>query len=235
MDKVKDNGISKKTEIQKVRTYLCFGLMAALIAFAADMILGWSTSGNIEGLGNFSKYLGISDVRILCSAYLGLLGISVEGICCFGIFRLIKENDAKLAKIYKISIFGAMILGGLSHMMSCTFVYYLKHMYEANNGEIPLEVFKYSLFFMDPLSFLYLFFFLLLNVVQFIAFVKGKTSYPKWCAIFVPAFGFIVSIIAGLIGNLAWANALSTAWMSIGAVYAFCGLLIMLGRGTKQT
>lgn len=230
MDNVKDNGKSKKTEKQKIRKYLCFGLIAALTAFAADMILGWSTSGNIEGLGEFSKYLGISDGRILCSAYLGLLGITAEGICYFGIFRLFKDNSAKLARLYKFGIFGAIALGGLSHMMSCSFVYYLKHMYETNNGAIPLEVFKFSLVFMDPLSFLYLFFFLLLNVIQFIAFVKGKTPYPKWCAVFVPASGFIVSLIAGLIGNLAWANALSTAWMSIGAIFSFGGLLIMLRK-----
>lgn len=230
MDNVKDNGKSMKTEKQKVMNYLCFGLIAAAIAFAADMILGWSTVKDIEGLGEFSKYLGVSDLRIICSAYLGLLGISVEGICCFGILRLFKDKAAGLAKLYKIGIFGSVILGGLSHMMSCSFVYYLKHMYESNNGAVPLEVFKYSVMFMDPLSLLYLVFFLMLNVVQFIAFVKGKTPYPKWCAIFVPALGFIVSVIAGLIGNLAWANALSTAWMSTGAIWAFGGLLIMLKK-----
>ncbi len=230
MDNVKDNGKSKKTEKQKVGTYLYFGLIAAAVAFAADMILGWSTAGDVEGLGDFSKYLGVSDIRIICSAYLGLLGISAEGICCFGILKLFKDKAPVLARLYKIGIFGAVVLGGLSHMMSCSFVYYLKHMYESSSGVVTLDAFRYSLLFMDPLSLLYLVFFLLLNVVQFIAFVKGKTPYPKCCAVFVPALGVIVSIVAGLIGNLAWANALSTAWMSTGAIWAFCGLLIMLKK-----
>ena len=88
MDNFNDIGISNKLDARRIRKLLLIGLMAALIAIAADMILGWNVVSDGSELGTFSKYIGISDKRIFWSALLGLIGIPLETLAYFGVYRL---------------------------------------------------------------------------------------------------------------------------------------------------
>ena len=87
--------------------------------------------------------------------------------------------------------------------------------------------------FLLPATGLFLLFFLLLTVTQISAFLKGHTPYPKWCAVFSPFFGVTAILIARLVGNHAITNALSTGWISIGNIWMFCGLLVMMRKAKK--
>ena len=57
--------------------------------------------------------------------------------------------------------------------------------------------------------------------------LKGYTPYPKWCVIFCVPIGMIISMLIGKIGNYNITNAIRCAWISIGNLFMFLGLLIM--------
>ena len=61
------------------------GILASLLALSADMILGWGVADeSLTGLDQyFSRYLTVSDARIVLSAVLGMIGITVKCLCYF--------------------------------------------------------------------------------------------------------------------------------------------------------
>jgi len=73
----------------------------------------------------------------------------------------------------------------------------------------------------------------MMNIVQMIAFAKGKTPYPRWCLVFTMLTGVIDIAVMKIVGDHALANALSTGWLSIGSLVTFSGLLLNLNRAKK--
>ena len=55
------------------------------------MVLGWGTADmSLTGMAQyFSRYNGVSDTRIFWAATLGMIGISIETMCFFGVYRVI--------------------------------------------------------------------------------------------------------------------------------------------------
>jgi hypothetical protein len=71
---------------------------------------------------------------------------------------------------------------------------------------------------------------MIMNIVQIMAFAKGKTPYPGWCLIFTMLTGIIDIVIMRMAGNHAWAYAMSTGWLSFGSLVTFLGLLINISK-----
>ena len=70
------NDGAKEIDWERVKHLLKLGMFAALMVFAADMILGWGTYYyDAEGLPPmFARFLLVSDGRIIASALLGCHG-----------------------------------------------------------------------------------------------------------------------------------------------------------------
>ena len=81
-----------------------------MLTFIGDMLLGWGVEDEtLSGLTRmFSAYTDISDLGIFLAAILGLFGIAIEGLCYFGIYRLMAERAPKYAHRYRAGIFGYM-------------------------------------------------------------------------------------------------------------------------------
>ena len=87
---------------------------------------------------------------------------------------------------------------------------------------------QFAGYFLLPSTILFAVFFLSAIGVQFSAFIKGMTPYPKWCCIFSMLFGVAVIIVCKLIGDYPLTNALSTGWISLGNIWMTGGLLLMM-------
>ena len=61
----------------------------------------------------------VSDARIFWSALLGLVGIPIEVLSYFGVYRLMADRSSKHAHAYRAGIFGMLIFGALVHVMCC--------------------------------------------------------------------------------------------------------------------
>ncbi len=64
------------------------GIFASLLALVGgDMVLGWGTPDlSLTGITQyFSRYAEVSGKRLFLSATLGMIGISIETLCLFGV------------------------------------------------------------------------------------------------------------------------------------------------------
>ncbi len=91
------------TDWNRIRHLLKIGIAAALTVLAGDMLLGWGVSDpSVTSLPTmFTRYLSVSDGRIFASAVLGLVGIPVECLSWFAIYRLIRPFSEKNAHAYR--------------------------------------------------------------------------------------------------------------------------------------
>ena len=185
-------------------------------------MLGWGVEDTtLSGITRMlSAYTAASDGRIFAAAMLGLLGITLEGLCYFGVYRLFAERAPKEAHTYRAGIFGYVIFGGCGfHVPVCAMAFLAKH------GLAEDLLMKYAGYFVLPAFALFWIFFLVLVIAQIRAFARGLTPYPKWCWVFSLPVGMAAAMLTNAFGNQPWVNALSCAWISVGNLWMFGGLL----------
>lgn len=208
------------------------GIISSLLALSADMILGWGVADeSLTGLNQyFSRYLTVSDTRIVLSAVIGMIGITVESLCYFGVYRLIASRSAKLAHAYRAGLIGMIAFGPFTHVMCCASIYHLNALNKFDPSKAADGSVKFILCFLLPVTAVFFPFFLTVAIVQFKAFLKNETPYPKFCCIFSILSGLPVVILIKLIGNYPAVYAISTGWISIGSLITFTGLLINMKK-----
>ena len=226
-----DIGIDSKLDWQRIAKLLRIGLFAGIIVLVGDMLLGWGIADeSLRGMEReLSAYLTLSDTRIFWSAFLGLIGIPLEGLCYFGVYRLMAEKSSKHAHIYRSGILGYLIFGACGvHVPCLSAVFFYKHMYAANpEGALELAI-KYGSYFLLPGMILFLIFFVVLCGAQISAFAKGMTPYPRWCGIFSLPVGMLIAMLFKVLGESELVNALTAGWISIGNIWMFGGLLVTM-------
>ena len=209
---------------------LIVGLIAGIVALFGDLLLGWGIyDPALEGLERkLSIYSDISETRIFWSAFCGLIGIIVEEIGCLAIYRLIEPNSKKTARFFLTGTLGYMIFAGGAVHVPCLATVFVNRYMMQNDPENALSLtIKFGTYFLLPGIVIFLVFFILQIVAYIYAFIKGYTPYPKWCVIFCVPVGMIISMLIGKVGNYNITNAIRCAWISIGNLFMFLGLLIM--------
>ena len=213
---------------QRIRHLLKIGILASLMVLTGDMLLGWGVSDpsvmNLPAV--FTRYLSVSDGRIIVSALLGLIGIPIECLCWLAIYRMMKPFSEKDAHAYRAGIIGCLAFGGCGvHVPCCMAVWMLKHFYADDPATAIQETLGFIGWFLLPATVIFLVFFLLAAVTQIRAFAKGHTPLPRRCWVFSVLFGFVFAVVMRLIGNYGLTNALATGWISIGNLWMMSGLL----------
>ncbi|MCR5509329.1 MAG: hypothetical protein K6F54_00015 [Lachnospiraceae bacterium] len=209
------------------------GIAASLLALiGGDMLLGWGTADlSLTGMAQyFSRYRDVSDARIFWAATLGMIGITIESLCFFGVYRVIAAKSDKYAHAFRAGLIGMLMFGAFCHVMCCATIYIHNAVKRISPDMAIDEALKFGKLFLIPVSAIFFVFFLIMNIVQIMAFAKGKTSYPKWCAVFTMLIGIIDIVIMKMVGNHPWAYALSTGWLSIGSLITFSGLLLNMPK-----
>ena len=84
----------------------------------------------------------------------------------------------------------------------------------------------YLLYFLLPAAVVFGVFFIGASVVQFIAFISGRTPFPKWYCVFNLLLGKAVFNSVRRLGNTVLINGIGTSNMSLGAIIMFTALLI---------
>ncbi len=225
-----------KTDWERIAHLFKLGIAASLLALiGGDMLLGWGTADlSLTGMDQyFSRYSTVSDTRIFLAATLGMIGITVETLCYFGVYRVIAAVSEKYAHAYRAGLIGMLIFGPFCHVMCCAVVYHHNVLQRLNPDMAIEETMQFAKYYLAPCTILFLIFFLIMNKVQITAFAKGKTPYPRWCLVFTMLTGIFDILIMRLVGNYAWSNALSTGWLSVGSLITFTGLLINIPKENK--
>ena len=113
--------MTRELDWPRIAHLMKLGIVAALMVLVGDMLLGWgmhdAAKSGMEGF--LSAYLNLSDGRILWSALLGLIGIPLEALCYFAVYRLISPYSPRLAHAYRSGILGVLAFGGCGVHVPC--------------------------------------------------------------------------------------------------------------------
>ena len=230
-------GIDPSLDWKRIRKLLLIGLFAAGLATLGDMLLGWGVQDEtVTGIARmFSAYTAASEKRLLAVALLGLFGMSLEGLCLFGIYRLMAEKSPRYAHSYRSGIIGYLIFGPCGfHVPVCAAIFTYKKMQELGLEAASEVIKQYVGYFILPAFILFWIFFIVLEGTHILAFLKEKTPYPKWCWIFCMPVGMIIAKLFLVFGNHAWVNAIDCAWIHIGCLWMYGGLLVMMRKQIKD-
>ena len=232
-----DIGIDKTLYRKRIRKLLIIGLFSGIMVFIGDFILGYGTgSDSLDGLERkLSSYLSLSDTQIFVSALLGFIGIPLEGLCYFAIYRMIAPFSEKYAHLYRSGVLGYLIFGGCGvHVPCLACVFFYKYMMDISPGTAYENTIKFGAYFLLPGIVMFFIFFAVQSIANIAAFAKGLTPYPKWCWIFCLPVGMSATMILKSFGDVAITNALTAAWISIGNIWQFGGLLIMMKKANWE-
>lgn len=237
MNTYNDIGIDGKLDWPRIRKLFLIGLIAGCMVLVGDILLGYGVSDpSLSGMeGMLSAYLSLSDTRIIWSAMLGFIGIPLEGLCYFGVYRLMAERSPKHAHAYRSGILGYLAFGGCGvHVPCLACVFFYKYMMAASPETALASAIRFGAWFLLPGSIVLFIFLIVHSIAQISAFAKGLTPYPKWCWIFSLPVGMAIGAFLNLFGNHAIINALSAGWISIGNIWMFGGLLLMMKKAIDK-
>ncbi len=107
--------------MNRIRKLFLIGLCAGIMVLVGDMLLGWGVSDEtLTGIEKkLSTYANISDNRIFWSAMLGFVGIPIEGLCYFGVYRLIAPYSEKYAHMLRSGILGYHSFSDILYHSEC--------------------------------------------------------------------------------------------------------------------
>ena len=223
-----DIGKDRAFDWQRIRHLLKIGIGAACMVLAGDMLLGWGVADPAvtQLPAMFTRYLSVPDRRIYASAILGLIGIPMECLSWFAVYRLIQPCSEKDAHAYRAGILGCLAFGGCGvHVPCCMMVWLAKRFYGTRPDTLVQELVPWLVWFLLPATVIFAIFFFLTAIVQYRAFRAGHTPLPRWCRIFSVLFGLVWVLLMRLTGDHALTNALATGWISVGNLWMMGGLL----------
>lgn len=232
-DLVNTIGINYNLDRAKIKKLLLVGLFASAMTGAGDFLLGFGEEIRGESLASnvMSNAMNLADAQLIWGGLLGCIGLFLEGLAYFAVFRLMADAAPKYAHIYRAGIFGYIWLAPIGcHMNVGVLNMAYKYLLMTDPALADQIGNKLLIAFSLPVWILLVIFWLPMIVIQFMAFSKGMTPYPKkarWFNLFIGAApALIISAVIGT--DNAFGPAIGTMFLSFGNAFVFGGLLATL-------
>ncbi len=226
-------GINNNLDRPRIRKLLAIGLIASVMTGVGDFLLGFGEEMEVSGFAEsvMANALNLSDTQLIWGGLLGALGLFLEGLAFFAIYRLMADAAPKYAHIYRAGIFGYIWLAPIGcHMNVGLLNYAYKNLLQLDPGVASKAANMMIFGFCIPLWVLLIVFWLPMMIIQFKAFSKGFTPYPRKAKWFCVLIGMIPSLVLSAILGLdsAIGSAIGTMFLSFGNAFMFGGLLVTL-------
>ena len=226
-------GIEDSLNRERIRKLLIFGLIGSVLTGAGDFLLGYAeeTGGTTFAAGIMSSAPNLTDTQMIAGSMLGMVGILLEGLACFAVYRLMVDKAPKYAHIYRTFIFGYIWLAPVgSHMNMGLLNYAYKYMLLGNPAVAEKAAGAMFYGFALPVYTLLVLFWLPAMIIQFKAFNEEKTPYPRSARWFNVVLGSLPALIlSGICGiHTALGAGIGTMFLSFGNGFMFGGLLVTL-------
>ena len=223
-------GIDNNLDRARIRKLLAIGLFASILTGIGDFLLGYAEEIRTTTLATsvMSGAPNLADWQMIAGSLLGFFGIFLEGLACFAVYRLMADAAPRYAHIYRAGIFGYIWLapvGAHLNMGILNLVY--KYLLPLDPATAELVAERLFWGFSQPIYVLLIMFWAPMIVIQFLAFAKGLTPYPKKAKWFNLVIGAIpAQIIAAILGpQSALGAGIGTMFLSFGNAFTFGGLL----------
>ena len=226
-------GIDNNLDRPRIRKLLLIGLIASVMTGIGDFLIGFGEEMEVSGFAEsvMANALNLSDTQLIWGGLLGALGLFLEGLAFFGIYRLMADAAPKYAHIYRAGIFGYIWLAPIGcHMNVGLLNYAYKNLLQLDPAVASMAAKVMICAFCVPLWIILIIFWIPMMIVQFKAFSKGLTPYPKRAKWFTLVVGALpVLIITAIIGpKTALGGGVGTTFLSVGNAFTFGGLLATL-------
>ena len=209
---------------------LKIGLFGAVLTLIGDLLIGAAKFPDGADMveGYFAIALAMPSWRPILGGLIGFLGISLEFFGLMTVHPLIREKMPRGGRFYKLAMYVYLAVGGGAVHLPCgVFMWLYKSVTETAGQAAGHDIaLRYLLFFLLPAAIVFAVFFVGANVIQFIAFVKGRTPFPKWYCVFNLLIGKALFNGVRQLGNTALINGIGTSNMSLGAIVMFTALLL---------
>lgn len=209
---------------------LKIGLFGALLTLVGDLLIGAARFPDGASMidGYFAIALAMPAWRPILGGLIGFAGICLEFCGLMTIYPLIREKMPRGGRFYKLSMYVYLaVAGGAVHLPCGAFMWIYKSVAGAAGKAVGHDIaMKYLLYFLLPAAAVFAVFFIGAGIVQFVAFFKGRTPFPKWYCVFNLLLGKAVFNGVRRLGNTALINGIGTSNMSLGAIVMFTALLL---------
>ena len=210
--------------------HLKIGLFGAMLTLIGDCLIGAAKFPDGANLleGYLAIALAMPSWRPILGGLIGFVGICLEFPGLMTIYPLIRDKMPRGGSFYKLAMYIYLAAGGGAVHLPCgAFMWIYKAVAESAGKEIGRSIaLKYLLYFLIPATAVFSVFFIGASVVQFIAFIRGRTPFPKWYCVFNPLLGKAVFNSVRRLGNTAVISGIGTSNMSLGAIIMFTALLL---------
>lgn len=226
-------GIDRNLDRARIRKLLSIGLFASILTGIGDFLLGYgeSTAGGSFAASVMASAPSLTDKQVIAGSLLGLFGIFLEGLACFAIYRLMADAAPKYAHAYRAGIFGYIWLAPVGcHLNMGILNLAYKYLLNADAALAAKAADRLFYGFSLPVYLLLVAFWLPMMIVQFLAFSKGMTPYPKSARWFCVPIGAIPALLLSLLlgSNTALGAGIGTMFLSFGNAFMFGGLLFTM-------
>ena len=226
-------GIDNNLDRARIRKLLLIGLIASVITGIGDFLIGYGeeleTATFAESV--MANAVNLSDAQLIWGGMLGFVGLFLEGLAFFAIYRLMADAAPKYAHIYRVGIFVYIWLAPIGcHMNVGLLNYAYKNLLNLDPAVASTAAQTMIYAFCLPVWVILLIFWIPMLVVQFRAFSRGLTPYPKKARWFILFIGMIPALVlAAVIGpHTALGCGIGSMFLSFGNAFTFGGLLITL-------
>ncbi len=214
---------------KRAEIYLKIGLLGAFLTLVGDLLIGAAKFP--DGANLIEGYLAIALAmpawRPVLGGLVGFLGICLEFCGFMTICPLIRRRMPRGGRFYQLAMYVYLASGGGGVHLPCGVLMWLyKSVTEKAGQAAGYDIaLKYVLYFLLPVTIVFSVFFIGANIIQFIAFFKGLTPFPRWYCVFNLLIGKAVFNGVRQLGNTALINGIGTSNMSLGTIVMFTALL----------
>ena len=224
-------GIDDNLNRARIRKLLLIGLFGCVLTGLGDFLLGYGVPADVPE-GPFDAILAtapnMSDSAFFAGGLLGMVGLFIEGLGYFGVYRLMADAAPRYAHILRAGIFGYIWLAPIGcHMNVGVYNYVYKYLYSVS-PELAHEVIGLLYIAFDtPVFVLLVLFWVPMMVSQWKAIAEGKTPYPTYAKWFTVMVGGVATMaVSYLLGfDTALGGGVGTMFLSVGNALVFGGLL----------
>lgn len=205
-------------------------LFGAVLTLIGDLLIGAVKFPDGVNMfeGYFTAALAMPAWRPVLGGLIGYGGICLEFCGFMTVCPLIREKMPRGGRFYQLAMYVYLAAGGGGVHLPCGVLLWIYgSVTKAAGAEAGYDIaMRYLLYFLLPVTIVFAVFFIGANMIQFIAFIKGRTPFPAWYCIFNPLLGKAVFNAVRCLGNTALINGIGTSNMSLGAIVMFTALLL---------
>lgn len=215
---------------EKAELFLKVSLFGAVLTLIGDLMIGAAAfpdgADMIEGY--FAIELAMPPWRPIAGGLIGFIGICLEFPGLMTICPLIRKEMPRGGRFYELAMYVYLAVGGGAVHLPCgVFMWLYKTVSQTAGEAVGHDIaMRYLLYFLMPAAGAFAVFFTGASLVQFIAFIRGLTPFPRWYCIFNLLIGKALFNSIRQLGNTSLINGIATSNMSLGAIIMFSALLL---------